>query len=179
MIEWRTIQDYPSYEVSNTGEVRLRRYTKLYDDGTKEVVLPVLVKKYHQNGYEYVNISGSPHSVHRLVAKAFLSNPNNYSIVRHKDGNKSNNCVENLTWQSNRYDRKSVVSTHIELFTTSAGKRVKCLENGKIFISIKAAAMYYNIPYDRLVYSVHSGRTIRDLTFVITSDSPNTSVNEL
>ena len=55
------------------------------------------------NGYVYVGITtkdGKNKSmrVHRLVAKAFINNPNNYNIVGHKDNNKANNSVDNLYW---------------------------------------------------------------------------------
>ncbi len=55
-----------------------------------------------QNGYRFVALSnhgkGKQFSVHRLVAKAFVDNPNGYDEVNHKDGDKSNNNAENLEW---------------------------------------------------------------------------------
>lgn len=55
------------------------------------------------NGYIYIGITMSngknrSKRVHRLVAKAFIDNPNGYDIVGHKDNNKANNCVDNLYW---------------------------------------------------------------------------------
>lgn len=44
--------------------------------------------------------------MHRLVAIAFISNPNNYPIINHIDGNKKNNKVDNLEWCTNQYNLK-------------------------------------------------------------------------
>ena len=49
---------------------------------------------------------GKHYKVHRLVADAFIPNPNNYSQVNHKDENPLNNCVDNLEWCTNQYNAK-------------------------------------------------------------------------
>lgn len=60
-------------------------------------------KGYHQVGLR--NDDGKKMCVvHRLVAMAFLPNPNNYDQVNHKDENKTNNCVDNLEWCNNKYN---------------------------------------------------------------------------
>lgn len=74
--------------VSNTGEV-FRGEKKLTPEITNIGYCRI---KFMINGKLYRFL------VHRLVAEAFISNPNNYPIVNHKDGNKLNNSVENLEW---------------------------------------------------------------------------------
>lgn len=96
---WRTIQDYPLYEVSNLGRIRsnnLRRHS-----------LPLIMHPYpDKDGHMKVRLSkdGEVHNffVHRLVATAFIPNPDNRPVVNHKDENPANNHVENLEWCTER-----------------------------------------------------------------------------
>lgn len=87
MIEqWKTIELDKEYEVSNTGKVRkiTGREVKI---GTVQVT-----------GYARVMLNQRPHLVHRLVATAFIPNPDNLPWVNHKDMDKQNNDVSNLEW---------------------------------------------------------------------------------
>lgn len=53
-------------------------------------------------GYASVRLPDQNHLIHRLVAEAFIPNPENKPQVNHKDGNKRNNCVDNLEWVTAR-----------------------------------------------------------------------------
>lgn len=92
MEEWRDIKGFEGkYKVSNTGMV-----VSLINN-------VILANRYNQNGYKQVLLySGNGLSkskkVHRLVAEAFIDNPENKPQVNHKDENKSNNNVDNLEW---------------------------------------------------------------------------------
>jgi hypothetical protein len=78
----------------------------IYDNGDVENVLThkILQGSISENGYKYYRLSkdNAKHKfyAHRLVAEAFIPNPNGLPVVNHKDGNKLNNCVDNLEWIS-------------------------------------------------------------------------------
>lgn len=89
---WKAIPGYEGlYEVSNAGNVRsLFRYKKTLKPLTNLA------------GYKHVFLCKNKKShimlIHRLVAMAFIDNPQNKPCVNHLDGNKSNNHVTNLEW---------------------------------------------------------------------------------
>ncbi|MDR2044887.1 MAG: HNH endonuclease [Clostridium sp.] len=65
------------------------------------------------------------HKLHRLLAAAFLPNPNDFPLVNHKDGNKLNNSLSNLEWRS--YSDNLQHAYDFKLRTTSWGKPLKRL----------------------------------------------------
>lgn len=84
---WRTLDKYPNLEISDTG--------KVFNKDKGELMVP----KENSCGYLRVSFKGKVRVfVHRLVALAFIPNPNNYPCVNHKDGNKKNNVSTNLEW---------------------------------------------------------------------------------
>ena len=109
---WKDILGYEGYyQVSNFGNVKsMDRIVERKNNGTGNLPLKsrILSLNTYPRGYKRVtlrknNISKS-FFVHRLVAEAFIPNPNNYPYVNHKDENPSNNHFDNLEWCINEYN---------------------------------------------------------------------------
>ena len=97
---WKQIEGYEGlYEVSNLGKVKRLPIT-LHSRFYKEKLLTISYNP--GTGYYFVSLRKNEHnknySLHRLVAMTFIANPDNLPEVNHKDGKKSNNCVDNLEW---------------------------------------------------------------------------------
>ena len=90
MIEiWRKIENY-HYSVSNTGKVR--------NDETQRILKPLMRNNYYTVVLSDGRGNQKPFRLHRLVAVAFVGNPDNKPQVNHKDENKTNNFASNLEW---------------------------------------------------------------------------------
>lgn len=131
---WIKIKNFPNYSINENGKVR--------NDLTNKIKAPFINKK---NGYYMVDLWKNNKStkipIHRLVAEAFIPNPENKATVDHKDGNRKNNSIENLRWatyseQNSRFNTFGVRSEKIKVTH----------ENGTIlyFEQIKLAADYFN-----------------------------------
>lgn len=113
---WKTIKDYEGfYEVSNWGRVKsLGRFAKGSNNSLRFIKGKLLKLARLKSGHLYVNLSKNgvhtPILVHRLVAQAFIPNPNGYTVVHHLNENPNDNRVENLIWMSDEAHR----GTHIK-----------------------------------------------------------------
>jgi hypothetical protein len=80
--------------------------------------------------------------VHRLVAMAWIPNPDNLPQINHKDEDKTNNHYTNLEWCDLKYNMN--YGTRTERSTLKRQKAVRCIETGEVFPSIKAAGEWLN-----------------------------------
>ena len=176
---WKAVRYYEGlYEVSNYGRVRsLERIVIDKNGKCKTVHGKFLTQHDNGRGYLFVNLYKNDKCkreyVHRLVALAFIENPNKLPQVNHKDEDKQNNYVENLEWCDSKYNNNygNHISKMISTCTKNGGyeqfsermkkdnpnkgqykggdnshaKKVIC--DGKIYNCLKDCAEYYGINY--------------------------------
>lgn len=127
------------YEVSNKGNVR----SLCGRHGDNRILKQGIGSK----GYTLVSLCDNGKqktvNVHRLVAEAFIPNPNNYPCINHKDENKTNNAVENLEWCT--YQKNNVHGKRLMKSALKRGVPVYCIELNRIFASATSAERFLGI----------------------------------
>lgn len=149
--QWKAVCGFDRYEVSNFGKVR--------NITSGKVLRPCK----GNNGYNSVVLSSDQQSakrksVHRIVAEAFLPNLANLPQVNHKDGNKTNNCVENLEWctrSENQQHRRNILKKGL--------RPVVCIETQQHYESVKLAAKQNKSHIPNIVRACQNGSTASGL----------------
>ena len=141
---WKPIPNWEEYQISNLGRI------KSFYIRWKE---PKLLKQQKdKDGYWKVALSKNNKSynfqVHRLLALTFIPNPNNYAYINHKNENKSDNTLDNLEWCDFTYN--CVYGTARKRASEKCFKRIKCIETGEEFKSLKEASKILNISNNKL-----------------------------
>lgn len=138
---WKDIEGYEGhYQVSTLGRVRNLQTGRILKpskcggaNGSR--------KYHHVLLYQGSHDSRKSVSVHRLVAQAFIPNPDNLTDVNHIDGNGFNNVVSNLEWikhRDNLIHAYRVLGKKVAIGESFAKKVIR-LEDGKVFNSLKDA----------------------------------------
>ena len=136
MEKWKDAPGFAGYQVSDAGRVKRSINGKM--------LRPVR----YSNGYCVVNLSGRRIGVHRLVAMAFVPNPDGLPQINHKNEIKTDNRVENLEWCTAKYNVN--YGTGILRRSVTRGKPVRCIESGEIFISCNDAARKMNLDFSHI-----------------------------
>lgn len=132
---WKPVVGYEGkYEISNHGKIRSLNY---HSTGlTRE-----LKKRLDRYGYPCILLSCGKsrkhHTIHRLVAEAFIPNPENKSEVNHIDGDKQNNHVSNLEWVTMKENQR-----HAWAHGLKEKSREESSKRGKTDKTIKRLALY-------------------------------------
>lgn len=154
-MRWKKIEGYEKYSVSDTGLVKNTR--------TGRLLKPHISKDGYYTVGLFKHCKGKTYKIHRLIALAFIPNPDNLYAVDHINANKLDNRIENLRWLSladnNRAYRKEQLSEEErEKRNDVARKKVVCIETGKKYRSLSKAAEDFGVAPQAISACIH-GRT--------------------
>ena len=138
---WKDINK--GYKISNFGRVISIKKDSLQGRKFDKLLIPWIDSK----GYYKVCIDYKEVFLHRLIAEAFIPNPNNYPIINHKDENKLNNNIDNLEWCTLQYNTAYSLGIKVKQIDIKTKKIIK------IFDSINDAGIKTNIPQQN-IYNV-------------------------
>ena len=117
---WRDVEGYEGlYQVSNLGRVKSLNYRRT---GKEKILKPIKIKKQYMNVKLCKNGKLKQYMIHRLVAKAFIPNPDNKEQVNHINEIKTDNRAENLEWCDRSYN--------VNYGTRIEKQKQTCIENG-------------------------------------------------
>lgn len=136
---WKDIPGYEGkYQISNMGRVKSLSRNERFCKRTNEVILRTFLCG---SGYQEIILNNNgqrkPKLIHRMVAEAFVPNPEGKREVNHKNGNKLCNEYFNLEWVT---PSENIRHSYDVLQNKHHSRKVVCVETGEVFGSIKEAA---------------------------------------
>ena len=107
---WKDIEGYEGlYQVSNLGKIKSIQYLNRVNNKSypRNKILKIII---NEKGYLKVDLyklkKKKRFRIHRLIAQAFIPNPNNFPEINHINGNKQDNSINNLEWCTHSYNMK-------------------------------------------------------------------------
>lgn len=135
---WKDIEGYEGYQVSNLGNARSLDRMVGGPFGSKRFAKGRILKLHCQKtGYLTIDLCNEgkkpiKRPIHRLVAEAFIPNPNNLPMINHRNEVKTDNRVENLEWCDAKYNNNyGTVKERIAITNTNGKKSKRVLQYTK------------------------------------------------
>ena len=102
---WKDVPNFEGlYQVSNTGKIKSFRKSTKYGSQPEYILKPSIANTGYAQVTLYDNARRKKLLIHRLVAEAFIPNPDNLPQINHKDEDRLNNCANNLEWCTAAYN---------------------------------------------------------------------------
>ena len=144
-----SVENYSSYGITSCGKVWSYKSNKF------------LSQRYDKYGYLRVTLMNDDKKmktelIHRLVALAYIPNPDGKETVNHKDENKENNCVSNLEWMTRQENLN--YGTRGQRQSDKVSKPVRCIETGIIYKNARVAAKEIGIDSSNIYYCLNGKR---------------------
>lgn len=172
--EWKDIKGFTGYQISNLGRVRsFHRFNAGRVHGNDVLIntphLMDIENSDDGSGYKKVMLRHDGKSfcrkIHRLVAEAFIPNPNNYDTVDHISNDKSDNSISNLQWLSRKDNLLKAYNDgiHNDRIEKSKIKVILSNDDGEIlrFDSVGEAADYLGVHYTSISHAYADNKAIR------------------
>lgn len=192
--QWRVIPKFDLYEVSNLGRVKCKE--RLIRRGNGYMLKKEHVLKFANNGRGYLFVTlhqdgrDQKFYIHRLVASAFIPNPQNKPFINHIDNNPLNNNIENLEWcthqenvewmkKQGRNVRTEEWLNHLHKAQRKTYKAVvaKSIETGKCLYFEKIQAVKEKGFYPANVHKCCNGKVIQHKGYLWRYANENDKVN--
>lgn len=173
-MDMKIIQECPCYSVTDDGRVwssRAQKFLKPGRTGARLAYREVFLSD-RKNGISLRRM------VHRLVAEAFIPNPEGKPEINHKDSNPSNNQASNLEWATHQENLRHSWTTELKqesiecrraAVKARTGKKVLCVETGEVFHSAIDAAKSMGMSKSAVTHAIWSGIRAGGKTWVFYS----------
>lgn len=157
--EWKQVKEkYPKahdYSISNMGRI-------------KNEIGHIVPGTIDAAGYKimYLGIGNKRYKVHRLVAQLFIPNPKNKRCVNHKDGNKINNCFNNLEWSTHSENTQHAMDNNLN----PCSKQIKAInidtKEETIYVNQKDASNKLKIGAHTVSKYIKNGKPFNGMLFI-------------
>lgn len=139
---WKDINGYESiYQVSNLGNIRC-----LHFGNKNSNVIKNLKASFNNAGYLKIELHKDGKRkmfyVHRIVANAFIPNPNNLPQINHIDGDKTNNKISNLEWVTSKENINHAISNNLATMNHMSGRKGKLHPNSKPILQYDISGIF-------------------------------------